>query len=274
MEKYKNIGGDHYRPDGTCIKRNETFTPTEKELKAFSTKFQRVGGGALPKEIAEQATDRPPPAHIPPTDPFPRGTEPLNPPPSPAHLVPDLQYAGQTATGGEQRTPYIPLDPPGMPAHVPVSTPEGTYTTTGLATAGPLGTVLNEVEAEDVAKKEAEPAQGRGSDDEVEDPEKAAQTAGPAQTAGSELDPRKNQEDVDPDGDGELEEWTLTMDPERYLAIHPDGPNADLARRHVKSYENEKWDLSVAPEAYLERYPEGPNAARAKRMIRRQEEKK
>lgn len=39
------------------------------------------------------------------------------------------------------------------------------------------------------------------------------------------------------DGDEELPEWTLRMSPARYLELHPDGPNAELAQQYVDAGE-------------------------------------
>jgi hypothetical protein len=44
--EYRNIGGKHVATDGTVVRNDETFTPTDRELEAFGDKFEKVGDEA------------------------------------------------------------------------------------------------------------------------------------------------------------------------------------------------------------------------------------
>lgn len=57
MTLYRNNGAAHRRADGTKIKHGQEFEPTEKELKAFGDKFERIGPvtGVTRPEIVPQA---------------------------------------------------------------------------------------------------------------------------------------------------------------------------------------------------------------------------
>lgn len=54
-QKYRVVGTNHYH-EGERLERGETFTPTERELEAFSTKLEPVEGSSNDAEAdAEDA---------------------------------------------------------------------------------------------------------------------------------------------------------------------------------------------------------------------------